>query len=104
MLFRKKFYLSAQQCFKNAGDAALETRCVAYQHADRATALLGEAESKSLQSKSKLYKKSEKHQMKKEAKELRVEAFQELEQAGLHFEKIGMHRHAAQCYCTALRL
>ena len=42
--------------------------------------------------------------MKKEAKELRVEAFQELEQAGLHFEKIGMHRHAAQCYCTALRL
>jgi len=75
MLFRKKFYLSAQQCFKNAGDADLEVRCVAYQHADRATALLGEAESKGLQSRNKMYKKSEKNQMKREAKELKAEAF-----------------------------
>lgn len=30
MLFKRKFYMSAQQCFRNAGEKDLEIRCIAY--------------------------------------------------------------------------
>jgi len=46
----------------------LELRCIAYQHADKAQALLGEADSKVMQSKNDIYKKSERNQMMKESR------------------------------------
>ncbi|CDW90518.1 lupus brain antigen [Stylonychia lemnae] len=104
LLFKKKFYHSAIQCFKNANDKDLEIRCIAYQHADKAQALLGEVESKQVQSRNKIYKKSERNQMKREIKDMKNDANKELELAGSYFEQIGMHRHAAQCFCSAQKL
>eukprot|EP00347_Sterkiella_histriomuscorum_P003774 403362997 len=104
MLFKKRFYHSAIQCFRNSQDDKLVLRCQAYQHADKAQQLLGESDSKVVQSKNKVYKKSERNQMKKEAKELKQDAFDQLEIAGSFFEKIGMNRHAAQCFCSAQKI
>jgi tetratricopeptide (TPR) repeat protein len=62
---------------------------------------IGEADSKSMQSKNKSFTKTERNLMKHESKELRKQAFSDLDTAGGYFSKIGMARHAAQCYCTA---
>ena len=45
-LFKVKYYKAAIQCFRNASDEVLVKRCQAYEHADAAQSLKGQAEAK----------------------------------------------------------
>ena len=68
---------------------------MAYQHGDKATALLGESEQKVMQGKNKSFKKAERNVYLKEAKEIKREAHRELVIAGKLFEEIEMFNHSA---------
>jgi hypothetical protein len=100
-LFKAKFYQAAIQCFKNSDDESLAIRCLAYEYADKGSALKGQSDEKFSRAKDKHTPRRERPVLRKEAKELLADSKIKLSEAGRLFAEINMNKHAAQCFFTA---